>query len=66
MICSDCKLQAEHRKKFLILLINGYPNHIMEKIIACELKDFISPTSHMVKKALSSSSVLVGNSFGQT
>ena len=50
MICSDCKLQAELTKIFSILLINGYPNHVIEKAIACKLKNFISLTSHTVKK----------------
>ena len=50
MIRSNCKLQAEHRKVFSILLMNGYPDHVIEKTIARKLKDFTSPTSHTVKK----------------
>ena len=49
MICSDYKLQAELRKIFSILLVNGYPDHVIEKTIA-KLKDFTSSTSHTVKK----------------
>ena len=50
MICLDCKLQAELRKNFSILLINGYPDHVIEKTIAQKLKDFTLPTLHSVKK----------------
>ena len=50
MICSDYKLQAKHRKIFSIPLMNGYPDHAIEKAIACKLKTFTSLTSHMVKK----------------
>ena len=50
MICSDVTLQAKLRKKFSIPLMNGYPDHVIEKTIAHKLKDFISPTSHTVKK----------------
>ena len=50
MIYSDCKLQAELRKNFSILLMNGYPNHIIEKAIARKLKALTSLTSHTMKK----------------
>ena len=30
--------------------MNGYPNHVIEKTIARESKDFTSLTSHTVKK----------------
>ena len=30
--------------------MNGYRDQVIEKIIACKLKDFTSPTSHTVKK----------------
>ena len=30
--------------------MNGYPDHVIEKIIFRKLKDFTSPTLHMVKK----------------
>ena len=49
MICSDVTLQAELRKIFSKLLINGYSDHVIEKTIARKLKDFTSPTSHTVK-----------------
>ena len=50
MICSDCKLQAELRKIFSILFMNGYPDHVIEKAIARKLKIFTSFPSHTVKK----------------
>ena len=49
-MCSDCKLQAELRKIFSILLMNGYRDHIIEKAIARKLKTFTSLPSHTVKK----------------
>ena len=52
MTCSDCKLQVELRKKFLILLVNGYLDHVIEKPIVSKLKTFTSPTSHTMKKCL--------------
>ena len=52
MICSDVTLQAELRKKFLILFINGYPDHVIEKTIAHELRDFTSATSHTVLRRM--------------
>ena len=33
-----------------MLLINGYPDHVIEKTIASKLKDFTSLTLHTVKK----------------
>ena len=51
MICFlDFTVQAELRKFFSILLINGYPDHIIEKTIVGKLKDFTSPTLQMLKK----------------
>ena len=50
MICSDCKLQAELKNFFSILLVNGYPDHVIEKAIARKLKTFTSLTSYTVKK----------------
>ena len=50
MICSDRKLQTELRKNFSILLLNNYPDHVVEKPIARKLKTFTSLTSHSVKK----------------
>ena len=50
MICSNITLQAKLRKKFLILLTNGCPDHIIEKTFVRKLKDFTSPTSHTMKK----------------
>ena len=60
MICSDCKLQAELRNIFSILLMNGHPDHVIEKAIARKLKTFTSLTSHTVKNLFSSA--LVGSS----
>ena len=50
MICSDSKLQVELIKIFSIPLMNNYGDHVIEKAIACKLKDFTSPTLHTVKK----------------
>ena len=30
--------------------MNGYPDHVSEKTITRKLKDFTSPTSHLLKK----------------
>ena len=51
MICSGCKLQAELRKIFSIRLMNGYPNHVIEKAIARKLKTFTTLTPYTVKKS---------------
>ena len=63
MTCSDFTQLAELRKIFSIILINSYPDYVIEKIIARKLKDFTSPTSHKKMRCLSSSA-LVGLSVG--
>ena len=50
MICSGIRLQAKLRKKFSILLMKGYPECVIKRIIAHKLKVSTSTTSYSVKK----------------